>query len=140
MPTKTLDMRAEHVCKLVTRHRKGSPVQSRFECSCGARGDWHSMNIDGRCASQYEGHIADVLNPQPAKVPRAPRVLQPCGTWQAFDRHKRRGEKPCDACAQAHYSRHAVEYMTSKMDPASADAYGKLLREYLVLRHGAAVG
>lgn len=30
-----------------------------------------------------------------------PRPLQPCGTHAAYKRHKRRGERPCDACARA---------------------------------------
>lgn len=29
------------------------------------------------------------------------RALQPCGTWAAYKRHKRRGEEPCEACRQA---------------------------------------
>ena len=29
------------------------------------------------------------------------RALQPCGTWAAYKRHKRKGEEPCDACRQA---------------------------------------
>jgi hypothetical protein len=27
--------------------------------------------------------------------------LKPCGTLAAYTRHKRRGEKPCEACRQA---------------------------------------
>ena len=29
------------------------------------------------------------------------RELKPCGTRSAYDRHRRRGEKPCDACVEA---------------------------------------
>lgn len=36
----------------------------------------------------------------------APPVLQPCGTIGAFQRHKRRGESPCDACRAAHAAWH----------------------------------
>jgi hypothetical protein len=31
-----------------------------------------------------------------------PRELLPCGTVAAYQRHKRRGETPCEACKQAH--------------------------------------
>lgn len=30
-----------------------------------------------------------------------PRPLKPCGTRAAYQRHRRNGEKPCDACRQA---------------------------------------
>ena len=29
------------------------------------------------------------------------RPLQPCGTWAAWKRHNKRGEPPCEACAEA---------------------------------------
>src|SRR5690625_2909950 len=29
------------------------------------------------------------------------RALQPCGTWAAYKRHKRKNEDPCDECRQA---------------------------------------
>lgn len=32
------------------------------------------------------------------------RVLQPCGTPAAYQRHWRRGERPCRPCVEAHYA------------------------------------
>lgn len=29
------------------------------------------------------------------------RQLKPCGTWAAYQRHRRKGEEPCDACSAA---------------------------------------
>ena len=29
------------------------------------------------------------------------RLLRPCGTWAALQRHKKRGEEPCAACHEA---------------------------------------
>lgn len=48
------------------------------------------------------------------------RDLQPCGTYGAWQRHKRHGEEPCEACVQANrdyvnayrrkrYSAHATD-------------------------------
>lgn len=31
----------------------------------------------------------------------ATRTLQPCGTEAAYQRHRRRGEQPCEPCAEA---------------------------------------
>lgn len=31
-----------------------------------------------------------------------PRVLKPCGTNAAWQRHRRKGEYPCEACRDAH--------------------------------------
>lgn len=39
---------------------------------------------------------------------RPPRELKPCGTPAAYRRHLRYGEKPCDACREAEYSRNRV--------------------------------
>lgn len=30
------------------------------------------------------------------------RQLQPCGTQAAWQRHRKHGEKPCEACREAH--------------------------------------
>lgn len=40
---------------------------------------------------------------RPLSAPRAAngRVVQPCGTYAAWQRHKRRGEAPCGACETA---------------------------------------
>lgn len=33
---------------------------------------------------------------------RNPRVLKPCGTNAAYQRHRRKGEYPCPPCLEAH--------------------------------------
>lgn len=33
--------------------------------------------------------------------PRGPKPSAACGTLSAYSRHKRHGEQPCDACAEA---------------------------------------
>lgn len=39
--------------------------------------------------------------PKPAPPPKAPKVLRPCGTLAAYNRHRSHGETPCDACSEA---------------------------------------
>lgn len=39
---------------------------------------------------------------KPAKRPKPPRELYPCGTNAAYARHKRKGEYPCTPCLEAH--------------------------------------
>lgn len=49
--------------------------------------------------------MADLLyGPQQRKAPRAKRTRSaaPCGTYGAYQRHYKRGEKPCDPCRHAH--------------------------------------
>lgn len=38
-----------------------------------------------------------------------PRDLKPCGTRAAYQRHKRRGEEPCEACAEALRAHYRVD-------------------------------
>jgi hypothetical protein len=138
MQTKSPDIRAGHVFTLEQRHQQGSSVLSRFECSCGERGDWHSANVAGRCASQYEGHIQDLLRLKPAKPAPVPRVLAPCGTDTAFRRHKKHGEEPCEACIPAHESRWALKLIAQGMPADTVIARAGLLRKRWVELHGAA--
>lgn len=41
---------------------------------------------------------------------RGPEPVQPCGTYAAWQRHYRRGEKPCDACTDANRRRTAERF------------------------------
>ena len=36
------------------------------------------------------------------KLPKRERILAPCGTPAAYNRHHKNGEKPCQACKNAH--------------------------------------
>ncbi|MEV0996918.1 hypothetical protein [Nonomuraea sp. NPDC050202] len=40
--------------------------------------------------------------------------LQPCGTHAAYNRHKDRGEEPCDACVIGEQIYHRQRYMTTR--------------------------
>jgi hypothetical protein len=57
--------------------------------------------------------VREPYRPLPAE-PRPPRELAPCGTRAAHERHKIRGEKPCDACNEAQRAYHAARYIDSR--------------------------
>lgn len=44
---------------------------------------------------------------------KKPRVLKPCGTNAAYQRHKRKGEYPCELCLGAH-TRDNKEYLDAQ--------------------------
>lgn len=57
-----------------------------------------------------------------------PRQLKPCGTEAAYQRHRRRGEEPCEPCKQA---AREVRYPRSGIyQRARIRALGQLGREY----------
>jgi hypothetical protein len=45
-----------------------------------------------------------------------PRQPQPCGTYAAFQRHKRHGEEPCVACREA-YNAHQRDMYRKRTSP-----------------------
>lgn len=47
-------------------------------------------------------HQGKTRRPRRGRKPRPRPPLQPCGTNAAYQRHRRKGEYPCDACLQAH--------------------------------------
>jgi hypothetical protein len=42
--------------------------------------------------------------------PPARSAAQPCGTWAAYKRHKRRGDEPCEPCGEAQRARGRARY------------------------------
>lgn len=50
-------------------------------------------------AMASEGYLADESERRRVLLDGKPR--RPCGTYAAFQRHKKRGEQPCDACSEA---------------------------------------
>jgi hypothetical protein len=72
-------------------------------------------------------------------MPRwSPDKVQPCGTKAAYNRHKKYGEEPCDACRQANRAHNQAQYATSPerrlKQIAHAKAQGRA-RSRLVRRH-----
>lgn len=51
---------------------------------------------------QQHGLITRWTGPRPVDVDPEPRQLAPCGTPTAAERHRNRGEKPCEPCRLAY--------------------------------------
>lgn len=60
-----------------------------------------------------------------------PRELRPCGTDAAWQRHKHRGEQPCEACCEAH-RRYVRTYFQDHYSPGAEHRFP----QPAVLDHG----
>ena len=81
---------------------------------------------------RYQGTGTDMLTPDIDAMPLeafakpspshhplvGPGEMQPCGTVAAYRRHRRRGEKPCDACREAENARSRA-YNSTRRKPAA---------------------
>ena len=66
------------------------------------------------------------------------RMQRPCGTWAAFQRHKKHGEEPCSACAEAairwkKYETVRRRYRRQREAGASITELGRLNKQRLTL-------
>lgn len=73
-------------------------------------GDWARMPWPARLKVARRAAAAPAVQVDDESAPRGPYrggpvATQPCGTYAAYQRHKRRGEKACRACLDANNAR-----------------------------------
>lgn len=100
MPNKGVSFGGERL-RLLRGICRGCPV--RAECFKDALSNCEIGFQAGYTASGLRG-----MRKQHGATART-KKLSPCGTDAAYIRHRRKGEKPCVACTQAHSSRVALD-------------------------------
>ena len=64
------------------------------------------------------------------------RELQPCGTRQAFNRHKKHGGIPCEACVRAMVAALVIRYNVRSAGSGHDDYYLVKVKQELFERYG----
>ena len=62
--------------------------------------------------------------------------LQPCGTRQAFNRHKKHGEIPCEACVRAMVTAVVIRHNIMSAGSGHDDYYLVKVKQELFERYG----
>lgn len=90
----------------------------------------HECPVEAECLQhalthKEEGFWGGLLERERKRILKnKPRQLAPCGTGAAFQRHKRNGETPCDACREAKNAE-AREWLAAHPEVAAQRRQGK---------------
>lgn len=80
--------------------------------------------------SAPDGHTTQCKGCRRAARGRGGRELKPCGTEAAWARHKKRGEKPCEACETEHRRYHREDRRRRRAKIGSQDTHVGMPRKH----------
>lgn len=82
---------------------------------------WHRKAAEPQCQPCKDAQAADVRSRYGKATGTKPgRVLAPCGTPAAYQRHLTHGEEPCDECRAGNLANNQLDWRASRIVAAMA--------------------